>query len=463
MSKLGIIVTTFNRPSYLKQCFESLQRAEIPEGTTVIVVDDASTDSETINILNSCPYAVLRKSPNRGIKDSLLKGYAHCFGGDSEIVINLDGDAIVRPDFLKVLIALKTYFPDNIVSGFNTTVKNRNPIIETHEYYFKKKYASGINMVINKDQYEKYIKPALLGQDNWDYQASLLHEKDGKEVIVSRPSVVQHIGIETSSMGHISESEPPDVATDFIYSYPADKQPHNLNLWLAKGKLENAKRGKFSGKLILEEALKKLYLPNVTLFGIAYNDPEGLHRAAEISQRDIQFGDVVIITEKLFDGRVGYSHFCMKELNKYIKTDFFIKIEPDGYIQNAAAWNPKWLEYDLIGSPWEWYQDDFKVGNGISLRSKRLQDILANDPFIVPTNDQYIKEMEEDHNISRIYRPYLEREYGIKFAPLEEARKFGIEAWRSDNDTYNGQFVFHGYRVKGLPFPPLPKVKPIQQ
>lgn len=454
--KLGLLITTYNRPQYLRQCLESILRSTAikRDDVEILIVDDGSTNSETLELINP-DWASTIKKPRAGIKDSLLKGYNYFFNdyNDVGLVINLDGDAIVRNDFLEILLSLKKRFNECIVSGFNTTVKNRNPIIAEHDLFYEKKYASGINMVINQKQYLEWVKPALLKPNcNWDYETSLASERAGFPVIVSRPSVIQHIGIEESSMGHISGSEPPDVAEDFVL----EEEP------FAKMAAENAEQFKEILKAegpYMKFPCNKLQLPNVTLFGIAYNDPVGLKRAAAISQQDIQFGAVVMITEKLFEGRIGYSHFCMKELNRYIKTDYVLRIEPDGYVQNAAAWNPDWLNYDLIGSPWLWYQDGFNVGNGVSLRSKRLHDILANDDSIIPTNDHIIKEHEEDHNICRIYRPYLEKQYGIKFAPVEEAKKFGIEAWRSDDDTYSGQFLFHGYKVKGLPFPPLPKVK----
>lgn len=421
--KIGLIITTYNRPEYLKECLDSIRRSTAiqRDDVEILIVDDGSTNQETLELVNDADWASTIKKPNRGIKDSLLKGYTHFFNeyrNDIDLVINLDGDGIFRNDAIEVLLDLKKRFPDNIVSGFNTTVENRNPIIGEHEDCFLKKYASGINICINKEQYEKWVKPCLLKEGNWDYQSSLLSEKDGMSVVVAMPSVCQHIGL-ISAMGHTNNNVKPDISEDF----------------------------------------KPLHLPMVTLFGIAYNDPEGLHRAAEISQQNIIFGDVVIVTEKLFEGRVGYSHFCMKELNKYITTSHCLKFEPDGYVQNWKAWDKDWLNYDLIGAPWLWYSDN-QVGNGISLRSKRLYDILANDEKIIPTNDHIIKEHEEDHNICRIYRPYLEKEYGIKFAPVEAAKKFSIEAFGRPDKNYTGQFCFHGYGLPGLPFPPLPKVKP---
>jgi hypothetical protein len=193
---------------------------------------------------------------------------------------------------------------------------------------------------------------------------------------------------------------------------------------------------------------KHLHLPTVTLFGIDSRNPYGIKRAAEISQRNIQFGSVKIITDKLFEGHAGYSHFCMKELHKYIETDHVLIIHADGYVQNWQAWNNDWLQYDYIGATWL-YKDGMNVGNGgFSFRSKRLMKLLADADI------EYIH--PEDHHICRTYRPSLEKEHRIKFAPEEVANKFSIEAYGAhimNADVYAGQFGFHGYHVKNLPIP----------
>lgn len=436
--KTGLIITTFNRPGYLKQCLESVSRADLSQINTVLIVDDCSADPETRRLIDDFDLDDIElikcySKENRSIKGSLLFGYDVLFN-TCDVVINLDADAIVRVDFIKVLLALKQQFPDNIVCGFNTTVKNRNPIIEEFDNYFKKKYASGINMVINKIQYDSYTRPALVmcleKGGNWDFETSKLHEKDGKAVIVSKPSVIQHIGVEISSMGHISKSEPPDVATDFI---------SNEDLWM------------------FEKAFYKLDLRNVTLIGADCVDIDRLIRAANKSCEEIKFGDVKLLSSfHSIDSRVvpirhlavkgDYSDFMMKELYNFIDTDFILVIQHDGYVLNPSAWDNEWLNYDYIGAPFEWYTDGMNVGNGgFSLRSKKLHKILHDDPDIVPINEPGVTiHKEEDHCICRLYRKLLENRYGIKFAPIEVARKFSIEGWRSENRTWTNEFGFHG-------------------
>jgi hypothetical protein len=105
----------------------------------------------------------------------------------------------------------------------------------------------------------------------------------------------------------------------------------------------------------------------------------------------------------------------------------------------------EFLQYDYIGAPW-WYNDECNVGNGgFSLRSKKLQTILQNDPIIFETDC-------EDHNICRTYGNYLKSK-GVKFAPEDVASTFSIEGdlhgkvsgrEKYNGDTWNGEFGFHG-------------------
>lgn len=198
----------------------------------------------------------------------------------------------------------------------------------------------------------------------------------------------------------------------------------------------------------------KLQLPQVTLFGIDAHNPQGLLRAAEICQREIDFGAVVIITERLFpgstreEGRTNYSAFMIKRLTEFFTTSHVLTIHDDGYIQNPKAWRDEWLELSYLGSPWEWLPDRQCGNGGFSLRSKELCDILAADPLIEPRHP-------EDETIARIHHDYLVEKYGIKFGTLQQAREFGIEGWNTPHEhrRYKGQFGFHGHHPYDLPFP----------
>ncbi len=127
-----------------------------------------------------------------------------------------------------------------------------------------------------------------------------------------------------------------------------------------------------------------------------------------------------------------YSHFVFKELYKYIETDYVLIIHADGYVLDGNAWDDRFYESDYIGSPWL-YIDGRNVGNGVSLRSKKLLEICAKDDFMDITHP-------EDAMICRLYRPYLEKKYNIRFAPEELADKFGYEL----REPIQSTFLFHG-------------------
>ncbi len=142
-----------------------------------------------------------------------------------------------------------------------------------------------------------------------------------------------------------------------------------------------------------------------------------------------------------------YSEFIIKKLDKHFDTDFVLVIQHDGWVLDDLAWSDEFYEYDYIGAPWL-ETDGYNVGNGgFSLRSKRLQHILATDDYIT------INHSAEDVIICRLYRPYLEEKYGIKFAPEELAERFSFELREPTQST----FGFHGKFHK--PFKPTVIVK----
>lgn len=451
--KLGLLICSFNRPSYLSQCLASVKAADLSQVSTVLVVDDASTDLETRRLIDDfeLPGVELIKAfskENRSIKGSLLFGLDILFN-TCDVVTNLDGDAIVAVDAFSRLIELRDKYPGYILSGFNCSTKNkdgsvRHKILEQGDTWNKKYSVGGISMMFDHMEYLQIIKPALQkclkSSGNWDHSACIIsNEGYGKPIVVVQPSVVQHIGVETSSMGHMAGGEPPDVSEDFgVYSVIGVDR-----YWKKNGKLS---------------------LPEVTLIAVDDNI-DAIIKAADISCRGIEFGAVKLLSSKDSDdpravkirhlgSKEAYSRFCLSDIVDYIDTPFFITIQADGWICDGTKFNTDWFNFDFIGARWA-FRDYKNIGNGAcSFRSKRLHQILKDDPKIIPANDEHIKEFQEDHNIGFIYREYLEATYGIKFATEEVADSFSIEAWGRKDKMYCGQFGFHGKNIdwRNAPF-----------
>ncbi|MBU0999222.1 hypothetical protein KKG24_02845 [Patescibacteria group bacterium] len=192
----------------------------------------------------------------------------------------------------------------------------------------------------------------------------------------------------------------------------------------------------------------KKELPSITLIGIDCVNLKRLQLAADISTKDITFGSVKLLTSiKSDDPRViqiphinsakKYSDFMIKELYKYIDTNFALIFQHDGFVLNPFAWSDSFLQYDYIGSPW-YHLGDLRIGNGgFSLRSKKLIDWLANN-----WKKAGARIHPEDVFISKFARPYLEQS-GMKFAPENIAKQFSMEG-NERSVVWNGEFGFHG-------------------
>jgi len=214
---------------------------------------------------------------------------------------------------------------------------------------------------------------------------------------------------------------------------------------------------KTAGKGIPESAQvevsdpKGLQLPNVTLVAMATRNVEETVCALEYSCRGVKFGSVKLLSHYTPPGlcrnpeieflRIEkakdideWSYNIIYGLNVHIKTDFALLVHADGFVVNPASWRKEFMDYDYIGAPWPLPTDDFsyrdvngnivRVGNSVSLRSKRLLElpVKLNLPW-----EPYHGFYNEDGFIC-VKNRHIYEANGIKFAPLEVARYFSHEA-----------------------------------
>lgn len=189
-----------------------------------------------------------------------------------------------------------------------------------------------------------------------------------------------------------------------------------------------------------------LKLPQVTLILLTNRDFEGAKKAIDKSCEEINFGAVKIIWDEKCDSIENWNEKMIKELPMYINTSHAMIIHQDGYIIHPELWNPEWLELDYIGAPWPLPKDNFsyrdeegilqRVGNSVSLRSRRLMQLAAMRPVLHRYGNN-----NEDGHICCWNRKWLERQ-GCKFATLEQAIYFSKEHAIPENKGLL-TFAFH--------------------
>jgi hypothetical protein len=202
-------------------------------------------------------------------------------------------------------------------------------------------------------------------------------------------------------------------------------------------------------------------LANVTIISINGRDPENSVKAINYSSRRIKFAKKILVTTpdkvqnyndiEVFSydvkNRDVYSYFCIKELYKYIDTDFCLVVQPDGFVINPFMWKNEFLKYDYIGAPLvpretqEALQayDKLKEGQsfenlphvngcgGFTLRSKKF--LMACSELEYPPSKIYTHNtLGEDFFLCVDQKEILELKFGINFAPLDLAFRFAA-AW----------------------------------
>lgn len=206
-----------------------------------------------------------------------------------------------------------------------------------------------------------------------------------------------------------------------------------------------------------------LRLPQVTLISLTGKDIEAHQKALDYSSKEIEFAEVrlVEVPIKTID---EWNKLVIYDLWKFVDTKFALLVHADGFVVNPEKWNPDWLNYDYIGSPWPLPTDDYsyrtssgeviRVGNSVSLRSKKLMKLptklnLEWKPYYGNTN--------EDGYICVHEREILEYN-GCKFAPFEAALHFGRETNLPENQDID-PFVFHRYDGKNANYPRFAPVR----
>jgi len=216
-----------------------------------------------------------------------------------------------------------------------------------------------------------------------------------------------------------------------------------------------------------------LKLENITLVILSSIKIDKSIKALEYSSKDIQWGSVKLISDIKPDNLPDFIHheFCPKmsnidewnyaaiyELPKHIETDYCMLIHDDGFVVNADSWKDEFLDYDYIGAPWPMPQDDFsfrakdgelvRVGNSVSLRSKKLLDLPIELDLEWKAFHGYYN---EDGYICVNYRhKYLEN--GIKFADINTAKYFSHESMIPEIEGIT-PFAFHRHYGTNSQYP----------
>lgn len=125
MESFSVIIVSYNGKNLLRECLKSIPKSEIlPEKT--VVVDDFSDDGTSEMVKNEFPLVeLIRNKKNSGPTFSRNRGAELI---NSEYVIFLDNDVLVRPGTFKKLIDFLRNNPDAGIVGTKIVPKGKEKI-----------------------------------------------------------------------------------------------------------------------------------------------------------------------------------------------------------------------------------------------------------------------------------------------------------------------------------------------
>lgn len=228
-----------------------------------------------------------------------------------------------------------------------------------------------------------------------------------------------------------------------------------------------------TGRMPGHQDNKKIKLPNVTLVAMATRNVEAALQALAYSCKGVEFGSVKLLSHYSPYGldkgielaRINkikdideWSYKIVYELGRHVETDYALLIHADGFVVNPSSWRDEFLDYDYIGAPWPLPTDDFsyrdttgnivRVGNSVSLRSKRLLELpkslkLPWEPFHGYYNED---------GFLCVKNKLLLESHGLKFAPLDVAKYFSHECMIPETRDIK-PFAFHKWAGSNKIYP----------
>ncbi len=209
---VGLVITVYNRPGYLKRTLQSLCSSDLPD-TVIMLIDDSSDDQATLDLVEHCshPQAPIIKVKRVGcsaeyprpatINQNLLFGWSYLASHfQTTYLSNLDADMIVRRDWTNRLLTTHQLISEKcnkfILTGFNTPA---HKVVETYQEYYRKLTLGGAHLFFHANELAEvaYAGTNLLSAEksgDWDWVlVDYLISRDYRFYAV-RPSVTQHIG-----------------------------------------------------------------------------------------------------------------------------------------------------------------------------------------------------------------------------------------------------------------------------
>jgi glycosyltransferase involved in cell wall biosynthesis len=160
---ISVVIPCYNQGIYLKDALNSIYATQVPYSIEVIIVNDGSTDADTISVLEELAtkgYNIIHQQ-NKGLAAARNNGIAASTG---TYIIPLDADNKLHHHYLKDAIALLDNNHADIVYGNKQYFGDQDKLIRVGDFKWDKLIKS--NYIDACAVYKKSIWEEIAGYDN---------------------------------------------------------------------------------------------------------------------------------------------------------------------------------------------------------------------------------------------------------------------------------------------------------
>ena len=220
---MNIVLTTYNRYSYLKRSLTSLFKTQFENDTLWAYDDGSREDPRTTELLKN-----LKDKDNLTIKVKLSPVHLGCDyrvynsvmntleHTDDKFIFLLDSDGIYNPRWLNLVKTELEELNDESVAALSIF---NSPSHDTLDEYNKelnaKRSVGGFAVALNREVFEK-LNPNLVLPNHsgfsWDWQLIDIANEMNYKLLCTKSSYAQHVGVS----GIHSNSTLYDKAEDFV-------------------------------------------------------------------------------------------------------------------------------------------------------------------------------------------------------------------------------------------------------
>lgn len=176
MVTISVVLPCYNAGEYLPRAIKSIQD-QTYKNIEIIVVDDGSTESATIEYLDSLESEIiLVRQKNKGLPAARNAGIKQATG---EYILPLDCDDFIAPTFIEVGLKILHDSSDDVFVYANMkTFGDDRGVLKRHYNYFEQLFLNRLPycMIYSKAAWTKiggYDESMRDGLEDWEYNLNL--------------------------------------------------------------------------------------------------------------------------------------------------------------------------------------------------------------------------------------------------------------------------------------------------